>query len=525
MSHIPRLSFMGLTNSMFPLNSYTPVHNSNLYDMSGWIQYLCEMVSIGTSPLSQDPKVIYHAERNNLTEMYTTHFIRYCYNDITKGLSNIDPFSYATDIVEHTRPKQKNMHMQGETLMVGNNKIEKIVDEVSESILQYWKNSIKHHFGKEFDFPSREAYVTNQITNRFIKKYDKKFKQHTVVQYHGMKNVIVNNQFFVRLDNHTFMYVAAGNKIGDIQERFMVSLEPSSDDLYIYIFGKYYNKYVRELNTLIKKITNVSALGIYIIDVDKNTHERREKSESIDVMYNKMQNRDLDTLFFSHGEKESICNHINKFNNNEKFYKEKQLLYKTGILLHGEPGTGKSSLVKAIATKYSRSIVAVNMSNIEFIDLNKLTQAINIDEDKKYIVLLEDIDTLFLDRSNGQISNADQAVINKLLQFLDSNTSPTNVIFIATTNHIDRLDSALLREGRFDLKVEVKPLSRDEAILFGKSFGLSIGTMESVLKDLDEEFSDLKGVYNQSRLQTRILGKLENKSVEIIKNIHGEMEE
>lgn len=55
------------------------------------------------------------------------------------------------------------------------------------------------------------------------------------------------------------------------------------------------------------------------------------------------------------------------------------------------------------------------------------------------------------------------ANIKQLLQFLDSSQSPNNVIFIATTNYIDRLDHALVRKGRFDLKIELDDFNKDTA--------------------------------------------------------------
>ena len=85
---------------------------------------------------------------------------------------------------------------------------------------------------------------------------------------------------------------------------------------------------------------------------------------------------------------------------------------KLSILLYGEPGTGKSSLVKALATKYQRHIVSINMSNLNYINLNKLAQSINVDSNK-YIVLLEDIDTIFLNRDN---KNTDKYPFPTILQ-------------------------------------------------------------------------------------------------------------
>ena len=155
----------------------------------------------------------------------------------------------------------------------------------------------------------------------------------------------------------------------------------NSHDMYIYIFGKKSRKYCKYLEKFITDLYVNNELGIYTIDSRKDEMNR----ESLDVIYQKMNTRDISTLFYSHNERELICNHIDKFLSNEKFYNDRQILYKTGILLYGCPGTGKSSLVKAIATKYNRSVININTSKLQFIDLNSLTQSINIDE-KKYII-------------------------------------------------------------------------------------------------------------------------------------------
>lgn len=389
-----------------------------------------------------------------------------------------------------------------------------LLDSGKSIILQYSKDVIKHHFGKEFTIYGCNEYILDKVVTKFIKKYDKNFKKHSQ-KISETTYKINNSQFLVTLTQDTFMYVATGIKISSPEKMIYMGKTVNDNDMYIYIFGKKMRRYSKELENILVN-ENESKIIVYNIDRDGDT-----KNESMSVLYSEINQRDLSTLFYSHDEKEIICQHIDKFNSNAEFYKERQILYKTGILLYGKPGTGKSSLIKAIATKYHRNIVNINISNIKNIDLNELTQSINFDDNEKYIVLLEDIDTLFLNRKKG-IDKEDASVINKLLQFLDSNSSPTNVIFIATTNHIDRLDEALLRDGRFDLKVEILELDKSTAIEYCKSFGLSEVVAKSIVDEIHSEKSTDQ--YNQSTLQTRCLAKIENKSIEEAKNIHEECE-
>lgn len=401
--------------------------------------------------------------------------------------------------------------------------IDKGINTVLDESIEYGKNSLKRKFGKEFYFQWNEhSEIIRTLTSKFIKKYDKNFNNHTVEAHEGDR-LIMNKQFILHIDNRTFMYITTGNKLPGTEERFLMNSQISDKDLYLYVCGLKANKYIKDIEKITHDIYNNKEIGIFSIDASQGGYGQRgdEARESLDVVYQTMQPRNMDTLFFSHGEKDAVISHIERFNDTKEFYTQKQLLYKTGILLHGEPGTGKSSLVKAMASTYNRSIVNVNISNLAHIDLAKLTQAINVDENREYIILLEDIDTLFLNRE-GQTDKEANKVINKMLQFLDSNTSPTNVIFVGTTNHLDRLDKALLREGRFDLKVECLPLTDRGAIEFAVSFSLSEEVAKRIVEEIHEQFPDAIGI-NQSLMQARILANLEGKTSEKAAELYGVM--
>lgn len=426
---------------------------------------------------------------------------------------------YATiKINDEIIEKENNNMRTGKRL---NYVLNNVISRGEEKLIGYGMNRVKSHFGKEFTWTAVDAIMF--ITNEFIKKYDKNFENHAQKSLDGT-DTLRNTEFIVHLEKGTYMYVATGTSIAN---RELLRLYGNIDSLYIYIFGKKMHKYCREVNNICSNYISKNELGIYNIYAGQTYNERtgaKGVQKSLDIMYSKLQRRELSTLFFSYGEKEKICEHIDKFIENEPFYNERQILYKTGILLYGEPGTGKSSLVKAIASKYNRNIVNINIADLSRINIGLLTQAINADEQLQYIVLLEDIDTLFLNRKD-ESDKESRAVINTLLQFLDSNNSPNNIIFMATTNHIERLDDALLREGRFDLKVKVSPLTRSGVIEYGKSFGLSKNIMEEIMKSIDDK-NGLKNhshYYNQSMIQARVLSRIENKSIEKSIELHGEM--
>jgi len=407
----------------------------------------------------------------------------------------------------------------------GINLIEDTIENLEKQALAYGMFALKNAVGVEHIFTlHRDGSTTIKTVNDFIEKYDKNFQKHTVICQHEKGRRITNKQFTIMLDAVTFLYVAAGNALGKSEDRYFKYSSLSDIDVYLYIGGYNAQKFETELVDMLEAVDNREALGIYQVTCSgESSRYKNEDSckESLYITFTQMSPRNLDTLYFSNNEKEMVVEHINRFNNHRDFYESRQILYKTGILLYGDPGTGKSSFVKALATKYGRSIINIDIANLQAIDLTSLSQSIIVDDQKNYIVLFEDIDTLFLNRTDADLRSSERAVINKLLQFLDSNSSPTNVIFIATTNHIERLDDALLREGRFDLKVEVKALARKEAELFGKSFELSAEVVTNILDTMDTESKE-PGNYNQSKLQARLLACIENKSYEESVKLHCE---
>ncbi|HAU86585.1 MAG TPA: hypothetical protein DCW90_14175, partial [Lachnospiraceae bacterium] len=153
-------------------------------------------------------------------------------------------------------------------------------------------------------------------------------------------------------------------------------------------------------------------------------------------------------------------------------------------------GTGKTTFAKVLATKYDLDLVKLNLS-----DLSKLiTKSEFWDQIEHSIVVLEDIDCL-VSKRDERVATADRENFQALLQLLDGLNSCKKTIFLATTNYIDRLDPALIRDGRFDIKIEMKNFDHNEAVKMCNKFEVN---SENILRD--EKFP-----INPAYLQNKII--------------------
>lgn len=388
-----------------------------------------------------------------------------------------------------------------------------LIDRAINNAGRIIKSKMKNHFGFEF-YLTNDNVGTDQLlnVNKWIAKYsrDAKMKISEDKKYptRQASGLLSNSSFFIKIDKQTYATIKIGSefrKLLTINEglggSFLTNTKIQDNDIYIYVFGKNSPRINKEIiETLDCRSESLRMYKVYGEQDSRNDVAFRS-------LYQDLENRDLDTIFLEGNVISDIEKHIDSFITNKELYTGRGIIYKTGILLYGEPGTGKTSLIKALANKYGYDLILMDMTSFEHIGLETLTHSLNID-DRKYIIALEDIDCVIADRDNKDIDKDEKKIVNKLLQFLDSNTSPNEVIFIATTNHIELLDEALLREGRFDLKREIGGVKEEQARRMCESFGLTDKQIDSIIYDIRNMGIDLKNdTIRQSKLQDMILKK------------------
>lgn len=177
--------------------------------------------------------------------------------------------------------------------------------------------------------------------------------------------------------------------------------------------------------------------------------------------------RTFNDVFIPQKQQDLLINTIQNFINKESWYRDHRIPYHFGILLHGNPGTGKSSVIQALINQWACDVTYIKPSQMKdefdpasrnlwmFENANRLKFIIVEDVDTSTFTLSRDIAPT---EDNSDNKPSPQEILGQVMNFMDGMTSPRNVIYIFTTNHLDRLDPALIRPGRIDLITEIKPV-------------------------------------------------------------------
>jgi len=209
--------------------------------------------------------------------------------------------------------------------------------------------------------------------------------------------------------------------------------------------------------------------------------------------------KSFDNVFYS--QKKDIVKRLDFFTHNKAWYKKRGIPYTMGFMFYGEPGCGKTSTIKAIANHTQRHIVSVPLNKIktakELLNIfyNTRMNHVDIPLDKRLYVL-EDIDAADLKDTVGERSDKDKEenesedgkdsgkdspmdlfgllkssskplgpglwdkkfevqklTLANLLEVLDGVMEMDGRMLVITTNYPERLDKALIRPGRIDMKV------------------------------------------------------------------------
>ncbi|TRM58202.1 P-loop containing nucleoside triphosphate hydrolase protein [Schizophyllum amplum] len=229
------------------------------------------------------------------------------------------------------------------------------------------------------------------------------------------------------------------------------------------------------------------------------------------------QKRPMSSIVLQPGVKDMLLADCKDFLASEEWYAERGIPFRRGYLLHGVPGSGKTSLIHSLAGELGLDIYVVSLSSKGMSD-NTLTTLMG-HVPSRCILLLEDLDAAFTrgisrdanstgvptaataavsttkENNNNDNNDGSTLSLSGLLNSLDGVAAAEGRLLFATTNHIERLDPALSRPGRMDVWVNFTNATKWQAEGIFKCFFPSARpvsvpatpTIESSEKDLSQK--------------------------------------
>ncbi len=160
-------------------------------------------------------------------------------------------------------------------------------------------------------------------------------------------------------------------------------------------------------------------------------------------------------------EKQELSEIVDFLKNKDK-YKSLGARVPRGVLLSGQPGTGKTLLARAIAGEANVPFFAASGSDFSGIIVGlgvaKIKEIFELAKrNAPCILFIDEIDAIGQKRSTHSYNDQDrEQTLNQLLIEMDGFANDTGIIVIGATNRVDMLDAALLRPGRFDRQVYIE---------------------------------------------------------------------
>ena len=207
--------------------------------------------------------------------------------------------------------------------------------------------------------------------------------------------------------------------------------------------------------------------------------------------------RSIDTVIINRNLKRRLIRDIEYFTNNREWYQRRGMPHKLTFVLHGVPGTGKTSLVSALAAHFNRNICVLSLASMSDTTFANAMATIP----KNSVVLIEDFDSAGAVKSRGlsgfvntlraapadapsdgdvianSVATLEPAkpreldldsysflTLSSVLNTLDGVVRLDDTILFMTTNCLDKIDPAVLRKGRVDHIYEIEIMKHDEVV-------------------------------------------------------------
>ncbi len=357
------------------------------------------------------------------------------------------------------------------TIMIGTTLISSLISELETGMrsinfpISLFEIKRKLGLSRYTIIINSESIYYQRIITYLISNYKKILIQDNVEHNYNLDVDITNIKF--TKNKITELYLNHNILIGLDQTTKNIILESSTLDV------PGLKKYIQEI---VSKNTFTTYLNLFLPIIiheiepsnkkrkrgDDDNSKTKEVTRSI-VKWKNLQvytNKNLANTILSKSVQTELIDDLNNFIASEDYYNTKGIPFKRGYLLHGPPGTGKTSIIKAFASTYGFDIYIINMENVtQPEDIVQIFRGFD-SAHSFHIICFEDIDRCPMFKSRGYYDDSDpngnlgvRTLLNELDGIIEGNKRIT--VFTAnSTTVIDKIE-ALCRPGRIDKKIEV----------------------------------------------------------------------
>lgn len=205
------------------------------------------------------------------------------------------------------------------------------------------------------------------------------------------------------------------------------------------------------------------------------------------------------------GQYEELSSDLNHFLENKAWYESVQIPYRRGYLFHGIPGSGKTTLAASVASDFGLNLCLMDISKVSQDDFHNALRRLP----GKSILHLEDVDAAFTkdneddgeedqqDKTQRRLSANPTLTLSTMLNGLDGLMAPEDRILTMTTNHIERIDHALIRPGRVDHMIKFEAAKADQILRLALRFKLPEGEANDLAKKWERDGVGMAEIQNR----------------------------
>ena len=333
-------------------------------------------------------------------------------------------------------------------------------------------NSTFHNFFKDLFTPKECKTIYNKLSTYVYDKNEKYFKESYGENFKGDLKLNMNIT-----NNGRILDKVESTKIAEDFVYYLYSMnhkDSDNNDIDVYNINitrkeVILNEY-EPSKLLEKKLEDGTIEKIMIPEKPQEVSIKvKAVMEKINTIY-----KDFSTLYLKEKDEFKLKNILDTFDKKKELYKKIGIPFKFSCLLYGSPGTGKTSAIKSISSYLKRDIYYLDISKITTNEeLTKVFKDINENTKDNGVIVMEDIDAMsdiVLEREDKSEKNDNgELTLSHLLNILDGTLTRDDMIFIATTNYIDKIDKALKRPGRFDITINLTECDRYQYSVIYKS--------------------------------------------------------